>query len=46
MGQCNCGKEEEKYPWVLSTENYDFDLSNMLLILAIIVIVCLLNREC
>lgn len=46
MGQCSCGKKEEKYPWVISSENYDFDLSNILLILAIIFIVYLLNREC
>lgn len=46
MGQCNCGKKEEKYPWVVSTSNYDIDLSQVLLVLAIIVIIYLLNREC
>lgn len=46
MEQCNCGRKEDKAPWVISTENYDFDLSNILLIIMIIVIVWLLNREC
>ena len=46
MGQCSCGKKRRKTSWVLSTSNYDIDLSQVLLVLAIIVIIYLLNREC
>ena len=32
MGQCSCGKREEKHPWVLSTSNYDIDYKVLLVL--------------